>query len=466
MRKLVKDYVKFKLPDIPINEFSVLLHSDKQRELIEGVRTTFGGWGSYVKLSKYLITTCKSLRHVSWESINDRYIPLWKSGKRFIPIDVLLEICKLQNIDFNTIKDTILKIKDNTGRDKNAVKFNFTYDKALAGLGELIKCEGHIKKNLTQLSFSNESVDLLSHFKELLNNFGVIKNIDEDLAIEVSIPENEKVIEVDDGTRRLKFWVRINKSNKPKLCFVDNFSYGTKKSYRIVTGNRTIEVTVDIPFESKIITKSNYSTAGATIQVTVTNITICKILHILTGVPTGKKSKIIRICHLNKISPEDVRKEIVNVIMASESWLEPNRIRIYSDSSGYINDLYMLFKSFGIKPNITRDSNSLSINKWSDLEKFSKTFDFIIKAKNEKLETFLSNRKTFKHGEGLLETIQFIKMNKLVTVKDVSKHLNKHIDTAWSHLNKGVENGLIEKHDEYWPYRFSLLEEGEVYDKR
>lgn len=89
----------------------------------------------------------------------------------------------------------------------------------------------------------------------------------------------------------------------------------------------------------------------------------------------------------------------------------------------------------------------------------------ILQDKNERLSTFLSNIKSFKHGEGLLQIIEFMKDNKLVTVKNMSILLNRHVDTIWNHLNKGMERGLIEKHDNYWPYRFSLTKRGEINDK-
>jgi hypothetical protein len=459
-------YIEFKLTDLPTNEFCVLLEPEIQRKVIEEAASKFGSWGSITKLAKYLKTNCKSFVNVKFESINDVYIPAWKTNKRFLPIDCLLELCELAGRNVEEMKKLVIMIKEINGRNENSLPFNFVYDENIASLGELIKCEGHIKKSLNQLIFTNESIDFIRYFKQILNKIGLPKrNIYEDLKIEVEVPKESDVLEVTNKHRKLNYYIKINKASKKKVCFTDNFEYKSKKEYTITTTKKIIRIEIEI-FDQKIIAKNNYNNnVSATIQVTITNSTLCKILHTLTGVQPGKKSNIITICPLAKQSPISVKIEMVNVIMASEAWLEKNRIRIYLSSIEYIKNLNDLLKDFKINPSLSKNFKCLSINKWSDLERFYKIFDMIISEKMDILKKILTNKKWFKHGEGLDEALSFLKYKHIVTAKELSIHLNKHVDTCRSHLKNGIRNGLIEKHNDSWPHKFSLTTRGEMYFK-
>jgi hypothetical protein len=171
-------------------------------------------------------------------------------------------------------------------------------------------------------------------------------------------------------------------------------------------------------------------------------------------------------CPLIKISPISVKRMVVSSVMACESWLENSRIRIYLDSLKYLESLNKLLKEFGIQPILKKKYNYISINLWKDLKIFANNFDFIVKEKKIKLGEILSGRKVFKHGEALLEIIRLIKENGSITVKDAKKYLNKHKDTAWVHLKKGVKCGLIKELSNFWPYRYSLTKKGEFFARR
>lgn len=107
-----------------------------------------------------------------------------------------------------------------------------------------------------------------------------------------------------------------------------------------------------------------------------------------------------------------MKKEVIDVIFASEGWLEGNRVRIYLNSSDYVKDIYSLLKEFGMNPTLS-DYNYLSINTWRDLEIFDKNFNLIVSDKELKLKEMISNKKNFKHGEGLSEILSFIKEKKI-----------------------------------------------------
>jgi hypothetical protein len=466
---LDEKYFEFKLTDLPINEFCVLLKPKIQKELVQAAINKFGSWGAGNRLLLHLHKICKSLSKVNFKSLQKGYLSCWKKSKMFIPLDVVIEISRLIGKNPEEIKSHIIKLKHITGKNSNSISFKFVYDKALAALSEIIKVEGHLKKNLRQFHIGNESVDLLNYVKMLLRKIDIKKcDIYEYLKIEADIPNEVEIKEVinTENNKALKFSSKINKGKKRKIMFGDRVKYGTEKRYKILTDKMTINIDVKIPFESKIVGKSNYGIVSPSINLYITNITLCKILHILCGVPTGKKSRKITMCPLIKFSPISVKRMVVSGVMACESWLENSRIRIYLDSLKYLESLNRLLKEFGIQPILRKKYNYISINLRKDLKIFANNFDFIVKEKKIKLGEILSRRKVFKHGEVLLEIIRLIKKNGSITVKDAKKYLNRHKDTAWVHLKKGVKCGLIKELSNFWPYRYSLTKKGEVFARK
>jgi hypothetical protein len=468
-KKLHEKYIEFKLTDLPIDEFCLLLERNAQKELVEMAEAkisekTGREYGKIKDLAKHLKNRCESFSKIKLESIWNQYIRLWKSSRMFIPIDCVIELCKLTNQDPEEIKRHIFKLKHITGKNHSSISFNFVYDEVIAGLGELIKCEGHLKKNLRQFSLENANVDLINHFKSLLKRLGV-KNKYELLKVETDIPKKAIIRKVLINDKEIRFSTRFNKSGKRKVMFHDKFKYGTRKEYIIITDSNAIKVAVKIPLRSNITAESTYGISSSSIHIDVTNITLSKILHLLTNVPSGKKSKIIEFCPLLGASPLIVKREVINVIFASEGWLEENRIRIYLNSLGYVKDIYSLLKEFGMNPTLS-NYNYLSINTWRDIEIFDKNFNLIVNDKELKLKEMISNKKNFKHGEGLSEILNFLKEKKSASVKEISSNFNKSKDDIWQHLKNGEKQNLIAKNTNFWPYRYSLTEGGESFLER
>lgn len=468
-KRLTEKYIEFKLTDLPINEFCLLLEPSVQKELVEMAEAkisekTGREYGKIKDLAKHLKNRCESFSKIKLESIWNQYIRLWKSSRMFIPIDCVIELCRLTGRDPEEIKRYVVKLKHITGKNHSSVSFNFLYDEVIAGLGELIKCEGHLKKNLRQFSLENASVDLINHFKSLLKELGV-KDKYELLRVETDIPKKSIIRKVLIKGKEIRFSTRFNKAGKRKIIFNDKFKYGTRKEYAIITNSNAIKVAVKIPFDSNIKAESTCGISSSSIHIDVTNITLSKILHLLTNVPSGKKSKIIEFCPLLGASPSIVKKEVIDVIFASEGWLEGNRVRIYLNSSDYVKDIYSLLKEFGMNPTLS-DYNYLSINTWRDLEIFDKNFNLIVSDKELKLKEMISNKKNFKHGEGLSEILSFIKEKKFASVKEMSSNFNKSKDDIWFHLKNGEKQSLIAKNTNFWPYRYSLTEGGESFLER
>ncbi|MFH8086215.1 MAG: hypothetical protein QW609_00095 [Candidatus Aenigmatarchaeota archaeon] len=111
MKRLSEKYSEFKLIDLPTNKFYVVLEPEIQRDLIKRAASKFGGYGSITKLAKYLKLNCKSIRYADWKkSIRDNYIPLWKKGKKSIPMDCLIKLCELADKNLKNIESFVIKI--------------------------------------------------------------------------------------------------------------------------------------------------------------------------------------------------------------------------------------------------------------------------------------------------------------------------------------------------------------------
>lgn len=470
--KMSEDYIKFHLTDLPSDEFSVLLKGNLQKELIEKAakeiaKTSKRDYGKYKDLAIHLQKNCNGFSKISAESLWDRYISRWKSGKMFIPIDCIIELCKLTNESLDKIEKNIEKIKYKLSPNKSAVGFNFVYDESLAAIGEAVKTEGNIKRGFNQCKISSESIDFINHIKKLLKDVCVPDcSLYENLAIEAEIPNRNVLKIIDDKQKEFRFCIRQNKK-KLKVIFHDNFRYEENKEYMIIMkDNKIIYITIHIPLYSIIKRKSSFGICSTTINLDITNKTFCRLINIFCKVPAGKKSNIIEIASILFNSPESVKKAAINVIMASEGWVEPNgkRIRIFVNSKEYIKSLKMLFEHFNIIPTIN-SRNYLSITSRKDLLLFSHNFDFIINEKNEKLKHILESykRNPFRHKEGLIRTLKFLKEKNESTAYELSKFINKHKDTAFSHLNNGIRRGLINKNTSFWPYRYSLTSEGDKF---
>lgn len=461
------DYThNFCLTDLPTNEFCVLLKNNMQKELIETAAETVSkrNYGKYKDLAIYLQKNCEGFSKVRADSIYDRYIPMWKSNKMFIPIDCLLELHRIVDGKDNRIENSIEKIKYKDTPNRTAITFPFIYDENIATISELIKTEGHLKRNLRHCALTNKNTEFINHAKVILKGFGIHKPY-ENLIIEADIP-NKTVMRVMRKDMEFKFHLRKIK-NKMKIRFVDKFEYGETKEYEIIfNDNSIINLKIKIPYDSNIIAESSFAICGATICLHITNKTLCKLMNILCEVPSGKKSELIRFSELIFDSPKDVRKAVISAVMSAEGSVEikERRIRFFVQSKIYTLQLKRLFENFGIKPSISKKGSFiiLGITSRNDLIRFSENFNFITAEKNEKLNRILSTyeRFIFRHQEGLMETLELLHNHNSLNAYQIANKLNKHKDTAFLHLNKGIEDGLINKNVSTRPYNYFITNKG------
>ncbi|MBU0962483.1 MAG: hypothetical protein KKD48_01110 [Nanoarchaeota archaeon] len=125
-------YLKFKLTDLPPNEFVVLLKPEIQKRLINNAVIKFakqtGNWGKYKQLAIYLYKKCKSFKSIKPDSLWDSYLFNWQKSKIYIPLDCVLELYKLTNQELK--KGDAVKILLNLLKNReltNPQIFNFLH---------------------------------------------------------------------------------------------------------------------------------------------------------------------------------------------------------------------------------------------------------------------------------------------------------------------------------------------------
>jgi len=464
------NYVKFHLDDL-INDFCILLDEGLQKELIESAAKNISAktkrsYGKYSDLSKHLKGTCKSFCNIKYESIQDRYISQWKRQKMFIPVDCAIELCKLTNISTIKLENHIKKIKHKNCPNKTAVKFPLIYNEDLAFLGETIRVEGNIKKNLFHSNISNIDIEFIKKILTCVKNCGVNKkSLHLYTKIEAEIPKNVNPIKVISENRILKFHVRHpSKSTglKRKIGFMDKFYFGSKKYY-IIFKNRKMKLEITIPKSGKITSKSNYKKSSSVCFITIANMTFCKLLNNLLQIPSGKKSEIIYMPKILYTSPKSVKESAINAVLAAESTIEltGKRIRIGMKSLQYLKDIKLLLKEFDIDANL-ENPTSLSITGHKNLNRIRSNFDFISLEKNNKLNALIQGyqRKIYIWGEGIRNILLLLNKNEPQTAYEISTSLQKHKDTIFLHLNNGIKKGLILRHDDKQPYRYYISDKG------
>lgn len=423
-------------------------------------------YGKYKDLSEYLKLKCKSFSKIKSDSINDRYISRWKYHNMFIPVDCLIELCKLSDIPLETIENEIKKIKYRLSPDKTSIAFPSSYNEDLAFLGEAIRVEGNIKKNLFHCSIANLDVDFVKKTLNCIEKCGIPKrSLYLYLKIEAEIPE-ESPTQVVSGGKTFKFNIRHpSKSSgfKRKINFIDKFDFGVTKTYEIEFNDRKICLDINVPQNGKIASKSNYKNSSAVCSITIANMTFCKLMNSLLEIPTGKKSEIIHIPKILDLSPLTVKNSAINSVLGAESTVEVTgkRIRIGMNSEIYLKGLKKILKDFEIDANLEK-STSLSITGNENLNKILSNFDFISIDKNMKLKSILQSYKikTFRKNEGLRKILLILHKNGPKTAYEMSYSIGKHKDTVFLHLNKGTKTGLILKNTNEMPYKYSISDKG------
>lgn len=454
--------VKFDLTELPDNEFVVLLKPKIQKKLIlDSANKITGGtkdWGKYKKLAIYLHKKCKSFEDIKINCLWDNFLSDWKNSRKYIPLDCVFELCRL--INKNLEEKDVLFVKYKFSHNKDGIKFPFDYNKNLAFLGEAIRMEGHIKKDLRQINISNQNLFFLKKIERIVKNYIPRKSIYKNLSVEADIPKNRKILAVKEDGRRLNFNVyKASRSEKLKLRFYDKADKLTKKYSIILSDSSKIYVNIK-EVHGELISESNYKVASTVLSLTVCNKTFTMLLNILLKIPKGKKSDIIFVPDILKNSPSDVKIEAINAILDSEAWIDNNRIRIGINSKEYLNDLKNLLKILGIEASLENKNSILSINSVKELIKIKEYFKFSSKRKNKRLERISKKRVCLKWGEGTKLILKILKENGRLTNQQISDYRNKHKDTIHKQLLECIKEKLVKRDINVWPYKYYITQKG------
>ncbi|MAG02026.1 hypothetical protein CMI42_01705 [Candidatus Pacearchaeota archaeon] len=447
---------------MPKDEFVILLKPEIQKRLIvDALKEISKGnrsWGKCKRLAIFLHKKCKSFHNIKPNSLWDSYIFDWKSSKRYIPLDCVIELYKLVNYDL--CKDDVLLVKYKISPNKSGVKFPFYYNEDLSFLGEAIKADGHIRKNLVQVNISNKNLIFLNKIERIIKNYVQENCIYKNLSIEIDIPKNKKVMEVIGENGKFKFRIhKASRSDKLKVSFYDSPDNLFKKYIIRLSDNSEIFVKVG-DLNGEIISKSSYKIASTVLNLSICNMTFAKLLNILLEVPFGKKSDIIIMSDFLRKSPISVKQEAVNAILDTEAWIRNNRIRIGLNSRKYLEGLKDILKDFDIDASLEKGRSTLSINSVIELKKMAKYFRFSLDRKNNLLKNALNKRSSLKKGAGIILVLKILKGNRELSNSQISDNRNKHFDTIHQQLLKCLEKGFVVRNTKVWPYKYNLTNKG------
>jgi hypothetical protein len=188
----ITDGGKMALKGFQGDRFSVLLDNKTQRQIIElaAKNVCRNENGKYKTIAKKLQARCSSLANLKLTSIQCNYFTDWKLGKKFIPIDCLIEFCNLSNYSLNRVENKIEKIKYKHSLNRNAIKYDkreelFNFERELdyleknKGSLDFIEYFYGIHKSKNDLEEINNFIEALKHRKDGKTNqeISVILNI-------------------------------------------------------------------------------------------------------------------------------------------------------------------------------------------------------------------------------------------------------------------------------------------------
>lgn len=421
-----------------------------------------------------------SLKYLKYKSATKR-LRKCKTGKR-IPLDVLIEICKILKLNVYRIEKYITLL--HAGHDKSGwkIKFPLEINEDLAYVSEAIRTEGNILYPFQGIAIPNTELTLLKRMETALKKLGIFKkSLYKLIHIRMKRP-NSKIIRItkEDGSN-LHFLVADDITYKTKIIqFTDSIdSLNVNKIYRIkLEGNKEISLKISIKEgKIKIETKPETLCRGV-LRLVAYNSVLAKFLHYNLLIQTDKKSHKIFLPDILKNASLNVLKEIIGVVVSCEGhvgFYEKNLdrfIRIKLQSKEYLENLRGILKKFNIESRIgftTDKMFRLTISRQYNLLKFFKLFPLyhINKRKiiNKIVESYSETRLEYYKAD--LMYLSYVKRHQPVTPLKLSKLLNKDDDHTRARLNKLFRSGLLERKERIFngkgstPLLYSISKSGE-----
>ncbi len=464
------------LEDLPKDKFKISIDNKTIKNILN--KLELNGKKLYKEFSKV-----KSQRNKKLKSIKRSFLMDWKEGRR-IPIDCFKVLCDLSN---NKFKDLQKKIKClNSGYSKKGwnIKFPIKLDKNYFIISEAIRTEGCImkgKNSVQGIAISNKNIFLIKLIENKLKKLNICeKSFSRRLHIYCYFKkkENIKTVLCKTTNRKLHF----NFKNK-RLIFTDfllDFD-NIEKEYEIVINNKRIPLKIKTNKHDVIFVDSKlHSTAFVSLQ--AYNTVFAKFLHHCFDIPHSignKKSFIIDFpFNIEKLS-KDILKEIINIVVSCEGSVNIHKkaraITIKIGSLNYLKKLQKILSIFGIGSFLWNKSVEklyiLEIRRKNNFLKFNNLIELYTKHKKIKLMKILSSyqKDRFTYFEATKNYLSILQENEPITLKEISKIMNKNYNTIMATFCRLYNEGLINKYGKRYtgkgntPWIFELTSKGKEY---
>ena len=434
---------------LPIHEFSVRLTDDYLDMIYKLIKDRFKKVRNIIPY----IQNCSSIKKNIDKSAKIYTI---FAGKRYIPCDLLIRICKILNIDIEEMEKHITLLAKNKYTKKPiSLKFPLTINEEFVRICEIIRTEGYISPNL-QITLSNSDMRIINNYIDCFKIFSLKKrDFYFRLYTKICIPnyvkkEDIQLYDVNDGRKinNFSFRTKILKNGKKKEVHIyDSDLISFKKKYKIVIPTRIIDTEVD--FSKEIISSSSSYIDGkgknitSSLCVTLSNHVISKLLHYIGEIPLGKKSSIIRlpqwIQELDQKSIKAAFEEAINC----DGHIERYQIKLKSISKGYLEDWKKtLDEKFGIKSTIRK--HDLVITHKENFEKIVNNFAFLSE-KNDKLRKMASGKKVLHPRTALTFYKSLIEKHGPIRVSELSQIAGKTKSCIKKITKELYDKGLVRR---------------------
>ena len=372
--------------------------------------------------------------------------------------------------------------------DKNGwnVKFPIPIDRKLVCVSEMIRVEGNIimdHSSFQGVTLSNTEATLLRKFEKCLLNLGINKNSFSLIVhIFIELPKDREIIKIMNEIGKSVGFKKLSQILKNKVIqFIDSIdSLDKSKHFEIVLdNNKKYNISLTIPSKGRVMIKCRPNIrCWGYIQFSVYNSVFAKFLHYCLGIQNKRKSYSIKLHVLIKSSSSRILQEVIGVVVSCEGYIKFHKkkndrsIIIKLASKKYLEDLQNILLKFGIeckiKP-VPRNLFQLVISRKSNLIKFFRLFPIYHAKKSKVLRSMVNSysKRRFAHFEADLIYLSTIKKMQPVTVKELSKRLNRNPDSVCFRLNKLLRRGLVKRNCRFFngfgstPYNYWITKRGE-----
>jgi len=362
---------------------------------------------------------------------------------------------------------------------------SFEIKRDMACVSEAIRTEGNIACNFQGITITNKNLFLLNKVENSIRHlFSNTINFSRILHIYVWLQPKEEVKEIENEAGKIikHFNFRKFKQNDRILTFVDSVnSLCFNKKYKIKLDNRTLLIDIKSEnYDIKIDSNTNAKTTSY-IQYTIYNSKFSRFLHDEFKIQLGKKSYDIFMPKMIKNAGNDIKKEIIGIVVSCEGNIgnfnkATRLISVKMCSRKYLSDLSDMLNEFGISNRIYKAENrlwTLKISRKKNLEQFYKTIKLFHSEKIREMKKLIKaySKNRFAHWEADKAYLRAVKDFGSTTSENLAKHLSKDSNHIRFRLKKLMENGYLTRiggkcygyYRKRDPYVYSITETGKKF---